>query len=215
MHMSEFSARAAGVAVTLALAAGAAVATTGTAHAGAKQPKPARAATAPAFLVPKELPPHASSDWYTGDVLKGLPEAPFCLENALPTTGSSHRLYWTEYDTGASQIVVRTGSADAARKLAATAERRIRECAADWQQQYPGGTASWRDYGTVQAEDGAHVYGVHTSYPESEPGIHLFGVGRDDRTVTIVNWGEMGNFSHAPVTAFKNTTKTAVVKLYQ
>lgn len=215
MHMRKYATRAAAVAVTVAVAAGAAVATTGTAHAGAQRPAPVRAAqTAPAFLVPKDLPPHPVSDWYTGDVVKGLPEEPFCVENTLPTTGSSHRLYWTEYDTGASQIVVRTGSVDAAKKLAAAVESKIRKCAADWRAQYPEGTASWRDYGTLPAEDGAHVYGVHTSYPDSEPGIHLFGVGRDDRTVTIVRWGQMGDFTHAPVAAFKHTTTTAVVKLY-
>ncbi|MBH5337786.1 hypothetical protein IHE55_24620 [Streptomyces pactum] len=215
MHLRKYTTRAAAVAVTLAVAAGTAVATTGAAHAGGKRPQPVRTAqSAPAFLVPKELPPHPASDWYAGDVTKGLPEAAFCVANSLPTTGSSHRMFWTEYDTGANQIVVRTGSAAAAEKLAAAVEAGIRRCAADYQQQYPQSTASWRDYGTLPAEDGAHVYGVHTSQPESEPGIHLFGVGRDGRTVTVVSWGQMGDYTHAPVTEFRHTTTTAVVKLF-
>ena len=54
---------------------------------------------------------------------------------------------------------------------------------------------------------------MHTSIPDSEPSVHLFGVGRDGRTVTVVSWAEMGDLGQAPVTAFKKTTKTAVDKL--
>ncbi|MFF7652194.1 hypothetical protein ACFZCY_20625 [Streptomyces sp. NPDC007983] len=169
----------------------------------------------PGHLVPKELPPHPSSDWYASDVTPGLPEdAPFCVENTLPSAGATHRTFWTEYDTTASQIVVKAATVDAARKLAAAAGKKVRNCAADWRRDHPEASASWRDYGTLPAEDGAHVYGVHTSYPDSEPGIHLYGVGRDGRTVTVVAWGEMGGYEQAPVDAFRRTTTTAVVKLY-
>jgi hypothetical protein len=61
--------------------------------------------------------------------------------------------------------------------------------------------------------DGAHVYGVHTAPVEAGLGIHLFGVGRDERTVTVVIWGQMGTFQDAPVRAFRNTTTTAVEQL--
>ncbi|CAM5226236.1 hypothetical protein SNARM312S_02136 [Streptomyces narbonensis] len=44
--------------------------------------------------------------------------------------------------------------------------------------------------------------------------IHLFSVGRDGRTVTLVRWGQMGDFEDAPLTAFRTTTKTAVNKLW-
>ncbi|WP_055548862.1 hypothetical protein [Streptomyces sp. NBRC 110028] len=173
------------------------------------------APAAPGHLVPKELPPHPSSDWYASDVTPGLPEdAPFCVENTLPAAGATHRTFWTEYDTTASQIVVEAATVDAARKLAAAAGKKVRNCAADWRRDHPEGSASWRDYGTLPAEDGAHVYGVHTSYPDSEPGIHLYGIGRDGRTVTVVAWGEMGGYEQAPVDAFRRTTTTAVVKLY-
>ncbi|MGV9850947.1 hypothetical protein ACWDWU_19585 [Streptomyces sp. NPDC003442] len=205
----------------VAAAAIVAVAGTGPALAHAPQAQAQAQAQAvvpqrtPGHLVPRELPPHPSSDWYASDVTKGLPETPpFCVEKTFPSAGATHRTFWTEYDTGATQIVVRTGTVEAARKLAAAAEKKIQNCAADWESQYPEGTASWRDYGPLTAEDGAHVYGVHTSYPDSEPGIHLFGVGRDGRTVTVVTWGEMGGYDQAPLADFKRTVTTAVVKLY-
>ena len=45
-------------------------------------------------------------------------------------------------------------------------------------------------------------------------GHRLLSVGRDGRTVTVVQWGQMGDFGDAPVAAFKKTTTTAVNKLY-
>ncbi|MFF4419277.1 hypothetical protein ACFY04_00555 [Streptomyces sp. NPDC001549] len=174
----------------------------------------ATAATAPGFLAGTDLPPHPTSPWYAGAVTKGLPEsAPFCLEGVLPAAGSWHRVFGTEYDTGAVQVSVRAASPAAAAKLAGTLERKVAACAADWLRTTPGGTASWQDYGTLPVEEGAHVYGVHTSIPDSEPGVHLYGIGRDGSTVTVVQWGEMGNLSHAPVADFKKTTTKAVNKL--
>ncbi|MGW0389607.1 hypothetical protein ACWDYJ_01675 [Streptomyces sp. NPDC003042] len=174
----------------------------------------AAAAAAPGFINGTDLPPHPSSPWYTGKVTQGLPEnAPFCLEGVLPTAGSWHRSFGTEFDTGAVQISVRSASGSAAARLAATLERKVAACAADWLRTTPGGTASWQDYGTLSVEEGAHVYGVHTSMPESEPGVHLYGIGRDGSTVTVVKWGQMGHLTDAPVPAFQKTTTTAVRKL--
>ncbi|MGW6834409.1 hypothetical protein ACWGCI_13480 [Streptomyces sp. NPDC054949] len=172
------------------------------------------AAAAPGFLGGADLPPHPSSPWYAGKVTKGLPEfAPFCLEGVLPAAGSWHRDFGTDYDTGATQISVRTASNAAAAKLATALERKAAACAADWLRTTPGGTASWQDYGKLPVEEGAHVYGVHTSVPDSEPGVHLYGIGRDGVTVTVVKWGQMGDLGDAPVPAFKKTTTTAVNKL--
>ncbi|MFJ4779547.1 hypothetical protein [Streptomyces sp. NPDC088762] len=189
-----------------ALAAATALVVTGSAT--------ATAATAPGFLTGADLPPHPGSAWYADKVTKGLPEfAPFCLDGALPATGSWHRTFRTEFDTGAVQVSVRSSSASAAAKLAAALERKVAACAADWLRATPGGTASWQDYGRLPVEEGAHVYGVHTSVPDSEPGVHLYGIGRDGSTVTVVKWGQMGNLSDGPVPAFKKTTTTAVNKL--
>ncbi|AQT71974.1 MULTISPECIES: hypothetical protein [Streptomyces] len=174
----------------------------------------AAAAGAPGFLTGTDLPPHPTSPWYAGEITKGLPEtAPFCLDGVLPAAGSWHRAFGTELDTGAVQVSVRSASPAAAAKLVGTLERRVAGCAADWLRTTPGGTASWQDYGTLPVEEGAHVYGVHTSIPESEPGVHLYGIGRDGSTVTVVKWGQMGDLSQAPVAAFKKTTTTAVNKL--
>lgn len=197
-------------AVTAAAAAAVALTAPGTAQA-----EPVRTG-APAFLSPGQLPPHPFSPWYAGEVAPGLPEPPvFCLEGALPERGSWHRQFHTEFDTGAVQVTVRTSGIGAARRLAAEAEASVRGCAADFRERYPGASAQWKDYGRVDVEEGAHVYGVHTAPPESEYGIHLFGVGRDGRTVTVVAWGRMGTFEDAPVKDFKETTRTAVDKLYR
>ncbi|MGP3685279.1 hypothetical protein ACTVZO_11300 [Streptomyces sp. IBSNAI002] len=191
-----------------ALAAAAALALTASATATAT------AATAPGFVNGTDLPPHPTSPWYAGQVTQGLPEfAPFCLDGVLPAQGSWHRTFGTEFDTGAVQVSVRASSAAAAAKLATALERKVAACAADWLRETPGGTASWEDYGKLPVEEGAHVYGVHTSIPESEPGVHLYGIGRDGSTVTVVQWGQMGNLSHAPVADFKKTTTRAVNKL--
>ncbi|CAM5400283.1 hypothetical protein SAVIM338S_01994 [Streptomyces avidinii] len=199
---------------TAALAATAAAATALVLTASATATAAAPAATAPGFLGAADLPPHPSSPWQAGPVTKGLPEsAPFCLDGVLPAAGGWHRVFGTEFDTGAVQVSVRASSAGAAAKLAAALERKVAACAADWLRTNPGGTASWQDYGKLPVEEGAHVYGVHASIPESEPGVHLYGIGRDGSTVTVVKWGQMGYLADAPVPAFKKTTTTAVNKL--
>ncbi|MEV6682027.1 hypothetical protein AB0N09_34920 [Streptomyces erythrochromogenes] len=196
---------AATLATALAAAAATLVLTTSTS---------AAAVGAPGFLTGTDLPPHPTSPWYSGEITKGLPEtAPFCLDGALPAAGSWHRSFGTELDTGAVQVSVRSASPAAAAKLVGALERKVAACAADWLRTTPGGTASWQDYGTLPVEEGAHVYGVHTSIPESEPGVHLYGIGRDGSTVTVVKWGQMGDLSQAPVAAFKKTTTKAVNKL--
>lgn len=169
---------------------------------------------APGFLAPSDLPPHPSSPWSAGKVTAGLPDPePFCVEGALPAPRSHHREYHTELDTNATQVSVVAASEKAAAKLAGALRKAVAGCAADWLRGIPGGTASWQKYGKVAAGDGAHVYGVHISYPESASDVHLFGVGRDGRTVTVVRWGQMGDLGQAPVAAFKKTTGTAVNKL--
>ncbi|KJY21318.1 MULTISPECIES: hypothetical protein [Streptomyces] len=174
----------------------------------------AAAATAPGFLNGTDLPAHPTSAWYAGEITAGLPETEtFCLDGVLPAADSWHRAFGTEYDTGAVQVSVRSASPSAAARLVGTLERKVAACAADWLRTTPGGTASWQDYGTLPVEEGAHVYGVHTSIPESEPGVHLYGIGRDGATVTVVKWGQMGDLSQAPVAAFKKTTTRAVNKL--
>jgi hypothetical protein len=201
-------------ATAAAVAAATVTALTALTAAGTAQAAPERSA-APGFLSAGQLPPHPSSPWYAGEVTRGLPDFPvFCLEEALPAKGAWHRQFGTEYDTWAVQVSVRTAGDGAARRLAAAAEASVRDCAADYLERYPEASAQWKDYGRLDVEEGARVYGVHTAQPESEHGIHLFGVGRDGRTVTVVAWAQMGTFEHAPVKGFRKTTRTAVDRLH-
>ncbi|MET9469763.1 hypothetical protein ABZY44_34230 [Streptomyces sp. NPDC006544] len=211
---AAFAATAAATALVLTASGSATATATAVPTAAARTITTAPAAAPPGFLSGPDLPPHPSSPWYTGPVAKGLPEsAPFCLDGVLPSAGSWRRAFHTEADTGAAQVSVRASSAGAAATLATALERAVAVCAADWLRANPDGTASWRDYGKLPVEEGAHVYGVLVSVPESEPGVHLFGIGRDGSTVTVVQWGQMGDLADAPVPAFKKTTTTAVDKL--
>ncbi|MFF4169599.1 hypothetical protein [Streptomyces sp. NPDC001744] len=70
------------------------------------------------------------------------------------------------------------------------------------------------DYGTVNVEEGATVQGMRVEYPSGGTyHNHLFGVGRDGDTVTLIEWES--NWSAPPVDYFKNTTvKNVVNRLY-
>ncbi|MCK1817735.1 hypothetical protein MTQ13_26250 [Streptomyces sp. XM4011] len=173
------------------------------------------AGQAPAFLETDDLPPHQSSDWFAQDIRQGAPELPqFCLGDVeLPAGGTWSRDYYTDVDTTAHQLVVETGSAAEAQALAAGLADAVADCAADWLRENPGATAGWDDFGTVEAGDGARVFGVHTAPQQAGLGLNLFGVGRSGDTVTVVGWGEMGRLSDAPVSAFKETTAIALTKL--
>ncbi|MFH8496860.1 hypothetical protein [Streptomyces coeruleorubidus] len=180
---------------------------------------PAAAATAPAagtprFLEPAELPPHPTSPWYAGPVTAGQPDPlPVCVGEALPSI-ASHRSYWTEYDTNAQQITVVERSEQRAKDFAALLRKDIAGCAEKLMEQDPDITATQKNYGRLNVEEGAHVYGLHTASAWGSSDIGLLSVGRDGRTVTVVLWGQMGNFQHAQVSDFKATTVTAVNKLY-
>lgn len=219
MHIHQRAIRTAAVTTavtTVAVATALGFATAGKAQATTDS-SPRTAAARPAFLAPDELPPHPSSPWHADEVTAGLPEfGVFCLDGVLPAEGASHRQFWTEMDTSARQVSVRSATVKGARALAAEAEESVRACAAAYEAQYPGSEAELVDYGRVDVQEGAHVYGVDTADPEGSgtSDAHLFAVGRDGRTVTVVDWGQMGNLSHAPVDDFRTTTRTAVEKLY-
>lgn len=169
----------------------------------------------PGFLEAEDLPPHSSSDWHAGDITKGLPDiVPFCTgDTELPTEGASHRTFRTDLDTSAKQVSFVTDGAETAKQLAAELRESTANCAADWLRDNPGGTASWRDLGNQDVGDGAHSYGVYIESDYGSQDIHLFGVGVDGDTVTVVHWGQMGTFDNAPVAEYRTTLKTAVEKL--
>ncbi|MEU4484776.1 hypothetical protein AB0H94_07755 [Streptomyces purpurascens] len=163
---------------------------------------PAAAATAPAsdtprFLEPAELPPHPTSPWYAGPVTAGQPDPlPVCVGEALPSI-ATHRSYGTEFDTNAQQITVVERTEQRAKDFAALLRKDIAGCAEKLMEQDPDLTATQKSYGRLNVEEGAHVYGLHTASAWGSSDIGLFSVGRDGRTVTVVLWGQMGNFQHA------------------
>ncbi|MFJ8715776.1 hypothetical protein ACIRD9_21730 [Streptomyces violaceus] len=172
------------------------------------------ASATPRFLEPAELPPHPTSPWYAGPVTAGQPDPlPVCVGEALPSI-ATHRSYGTEFDTNAQQITVVERTAQRAKDFAALLRKDIAGCAKKLMEQDPDLTATQKSYGRLNVEEGAHVYGLHTASAWGSSDIGLFSVGRDGRTVTVVLWGQMGNFQHAQVGDFKATTVTAVNKLY-
>jgi hypothetical protein len=174
----------------------------------------APASDTPRFLEPAELPPHPTSPWYAGPVTAGQPDPlPVCVGDALPSI-TTHRDYWTEYDTNAQQITVVERSEQRAKDFAALLRKDLAGCAKKLMQQDPDITATQKYYGRLKVEEGADVYGIHTASAWGSSDIGLFSVGRDGTTVTVVRWGQMGNFQHAQVADFKATTVTAVNKLY-
>ncbi|MDQ0958292.1 hypothetical protein QFZ66_002170 [Streptomyces sp. B4I13] len=190
------------------LALGAALA----APANAAAPKP------PGFLSAANLPPHPSSTWTAGRITPGVsPEGELdrCLSRALGDGRNSwHRDFRTDLDASARQISVKHATVSAAKSRYARIDKDIKSCPVRIERADPEVEAILKDYGKVNVEEGAHVYGLHTETSWGASDIRLLAVGRDGTTVTVVDWGQMGDFDDAPVKAFKKTTVTAVNKLH-
>ncbi|MFD5231632.1 hypothetical protein ACFZCT_02325 [Streptomyces qaidamensis] len=191
-----------------ALAAG----TVLTAPAAGAAPK----AAVPKFLSASQLPPHPTSAWTAGPVTEGFPEGlGTCVDTeGVPSYDYRHREFRTDLDTSAVQLTVVADTAALAKALAKHYDDLIRTCADRIEANYPDVEAEGRDYGSLPVEEGARVRGLHTETSWGATDISLLSVGRDGRTVTVVSWGQMGDFGDAPVGAFKKTTTTAVNKLY-
>ncbi|MHC3469781.1 hypothetical protein ACYF6T_13790 [Streptomyces sp. 7R007] len=186
---------------------------------GASLATPADAATrAPGFLAAADLPPHPTSSWTAGEVTAGVPEEveqDRCLGTALGGGQDTwYRDFRTDLDTGARQVSVELPGTRAAKNRVARLAKDITSCPARIERADPEIEATLKDYGTLPVEEGAHVYGLHTQTSWGATDIRLISVGRDGRTVTVVDWGQMGTFADAPVTAFGKTTVTAVNKLH-
>jgi len=170
---------------------------------------------APRFLSAGQLPPHRSSAWTAGEITDGVPdELRFCLGEALLAYDSRYRAFRTDLDTSARQLTVVAASAAKAEALATRLNKDIRSCPARAEQANPEVEAEYRNYGTLPVEEGARVHGVHTHTSWGATDIHLLSVGRDGRTVTVVEWSQLGDFTDAPVKEFRKTTTTAVHKLH-
>jgi hypothetical protein len=176
---------------------------------------PAGATPRTGFLSAADLPPHPSSSWTAGEITDGVPEELLqCLADALPGYDSRYRAFHTEVDAGARQLNIVTGTPAKAKALATRLNKEIRTCPARIEQRDPEIEATHKDYGTLPVEEGARVHGLHTAASWGATDIHLLSVGRDGRTVTVVEWSQLGDFDDAPVRAFKKTTTTAVAKLH-
>ncbi|MBZ3906697.1 MULTISPECIES: hypothetical protein [Streptomyces] len=173
-------------------------------------------AAAPKLLSASQLPPHPTSSWTAGPVTEGFPEA---LGVCVSTEGVmsydyQYREFRTDVDTSAVQLTVVADTDALAKKLAKHYDDLIRTCADRIEKASPDVDAEGRDYGTLPVEEGAHVRGLNTETSWGANDVALMSVGRDGRTVTVVQWQQMGDFADAPVAAFKKTTTTAVNKLY-
>ncbi|MEW5351606.1 hypothetical protein [Streptomyces sp. 16-176A] len=180
-------------------------------------PATAAAPRAPGFLDAADLPPHPTSSWTAGKVTAGVPEGTdqdTCLR-ALPSDEPAwHRDFRTDLDTNARQITVVLPDTRSAKQLTSRLNRDVASCAARIERQDPDTEATGEDYGELPVEEGAHVYGVHTETTWGASDVRLLAVGRDGRTVTVVNWAQLGGFEGAPVTAFEKTTVRAVNRLH-
>jgi hypothetical protein len=184
---------------------------------GAVLAQPAGAATkAPGFLSAGDLPPDPTSSWTAGNVTVGVPEetdGDTCLR-ALPGHENAwHRDFRTDLDMGARQITVVLPDTRSAQHLYSALEKDILSCPARIEGADPEIDAMVKDHGKLSVEEGAHLYGLHTEASWGANDIRLLSVGRDGRTVTVVDWSRLGDFADAPVKAFKKTTTTAVNKL--
>ncbi|MGA5098089.1 hypothetical protein ACPCAC_12080 [Streptomyces lavendulocolor] len=177
---------------------------------------PAQAAAQPAFLDASQMPP-SSAPWTATQVFTGVPEngGVLCAPYKIPAQNTRYREFSTDLDTNGVQVttVART-EADAV-KLVDTLRKALAGCGPLLEQQNPGLQAVSASHGKLAVEEGAWVYSLDTADPQiGINDIHLFSVGRDGRTVTLVRWGQMGDLKDAPLTAFRTTTKTAVSKLH-
>lgn len=177
---------------------------------------PVQAAAQPAFLAAAQMPP-SSTSWTATQVFTGVPEngGVLCAPYKIPAQNTRYREFSTELDTNGVQVttVART-EADAV-KLVDTLRGALAGCGSLLEQQNPGLQAVSASHGKLAVEEGAWVYSLDTSDPQiGISDIHLFSVGRDGRTVTLVRWGQMGDLEDAHLAAFRTTTKTAVNKLH-
>ncbi|MFF3902616.1 MULTISPECIES: hypothetical protein [Streptomyces] len=177
---------------------------------------PAQAAAQPAFLTASQMPP-SSTPWTATQVFTGVPEngGVLCAPYRIPAQNTRYREFSTELDTNGVQVTTVAPTETDAVKLVDTLRGALAGCGPLLEQQNPGLQAVSTSHGKLAVEEGAWVYSLDTADPQiGTSDIHLFSVGRDGRTVTLVRWGQMGDLEDAPLTAFRTTTKTAVNKLH-
>ncbi|MEU8452815.1 hypothetical protein ACFY72_35330 [Streptomyces globisporus] len=177
---------------------------------------PVQAAAQPAFLAASQMPA-SSTPWTATQVFTGVPEngGVLCAPYKIPAQNTRYREFSTEFDTNGVQVTTVARTESDAVKLVDTLRGAFAGCGSLLEQQNPGLQAVSASHGKLAVGEGAWVYSLDTADPQiGISDIHLFSVGRDGRTVTLVRWGQMGDLEDAPLTAFRTTTKTAVNKLH-
>ncbi|MFF7983243.1 hypothetical protein ACFZDK_29690 [Streptomyces sp. NPDC007901] len=178
----------------------------------------AAAPKAPGFLAAADLPPRPGTSWTAGRVTAGVPDAlrqDICVGVGLGTGQDTwYREFRTDLDTGARQVSAVLPSVSKAKGRFAKLDEDIVSCADRIEMEDPETEAAFQDHGDLPVGDGAHVYALHTVTSWGAGDIRLIALGREGRTVTVVDWGQLGGFGDAPVKAFKKTATTAVNKLH-
>ncbi|MFD9483078.1 hypothetical protein ACFWBX_03575 [Streptomyces sp. NPDC059991] len=171
----------------------------------------AHAAEMPGMLEPSDMPPDPFSEWqYAGS---GMNDLWYCQRpgSPLPEENSWGNDYSTpETAAGYQRVYVLPSEAEAV-ALTGQLDAAFTGCEAYLEERRPDVDVTYNDYGLVDVEEGAHVYGFGWDGSWSRQN-YLASVGRDGNTVTVVGWES--NWGTAPVDAFKETTRTAVAKLY-
>ncbi|WP_053694162.1 hypothetical protein [Streptomyces sp. WM6372] len=161
--------------------------------------------------------PKDGTTWYGSPASRGWTDLSTCTgfwpDHHRPEVNVWHReVNTSETASGIQNTVVFETEAEAI-AFAARARQAYADCPVR-EGERPNVIATGYDYGAVDVEEGATVQGMRIAYTFSEQyHNHLFGVGRDGDTVTLVEWES--NWSAPPVDFFKNTTlKNAVNRLY-
>ncbi|GGR62243.1 hypothetical protein [Streptomyces roseolus] len=161
--------------------------------------------------------PKDGTTWYGAPAVRGWNSLTACFgfwpgDQAPEVNVWSREVATSETAAGVQNTMVFETEAEAIAFAA-----RARQAYADCPRAYEGphSVVTAYDYGTVDVEEGAAVLGMREE-AAGDSGVyhnHLFGVGRDGDTVTLIEW--QSNWSAPPVDYFKNTTvKNVVNRLY-
>ncbi|MEU6903514.1 hypothetical protein [Streptomyces virginiae] len=169
----------------------------------------------PGSLYISDLP--ATESWRAVPIARGWGGSyDACLEGwpeGRPEVNVWHRDFTTAETAFAQQKVVVFATEAEAVAFAEVTRRNYAGCAD--RPQPPGVTATGYDHGVVDVEEGATLQGMHTFNADAQERPHfnhLWGVGRDGDTVTLVLWSSY--WGEPPVAAWKKTLRTAVNKLH-
>lgn len=178
----------------------------------------------PTFLTAAQLPQGPRyKTWKAQPVRDGLPNPrAFCLAGTMAAETTRYTVYKSGTEAGAQHFVVQGRSEARAAALAAKLKTKIEGCFQEWLQLTGPGIyegkkifASWRRYGTYDIADGMTVWGVFTTPPKpTPPTTHMYAVGRDANTVSVIHLGLNGAEKYAPGADFTATAQTSMRQLY-